>query len=652
MIMGVAQANTCRCLDPCVKAVERFHNQVVDFVTHHTFEWVGRLKTQDLDSLLVKMGKIFAFFLSIATLFPFVGLSVGAWGARVLKLYRSTPRAEPAALPQNEVERHGANLAPAKAIREQPDFVAEDPVNEIPVPPVLADIEPPNEVEGHGADLAIIAPLEGVVQEPDEFVQEPNDNADLNPIRQLDPEDPAALRQLIEYLKDPHWEIRDLSAQKLAHLAEKGEDSQNLVRNAGAIPVLINLLTDPIPRVAHQAAFTIAQLAYSNPDNQTEIRREGGINTIAAIMENCRKENWGTLFHVINTIGALAEDHLDNQMAIQKNGIILHLVNFLGHNFIKVEAAVALMNSVYENEEIKCLVRRAGIIPTLVGFLKEPDQDLKIAATQILIQLTSDNKGTPDEVSCNEMIDAEAIPLFGNLLDDQNKEIRINAVQALGFLALRSEFRRNEIGASGAIKKLVELLREEKESEDKYYVILALAFIVDGNSYNQNFLREEKGIEGLVIYLNSEIEDIRNAILLALLNAANNNRNNKKLIWELGAIPIFVKMLNDESPITRERAIKILGILPASDPEIQREIRDGGGIKLLTLLLDDKEGKIAVNAIRTLEKLVETNTENQEELRKYIDIERHKNMPSVLLRLDEEAAERILNILKKKRGKK
>ncbi|XP_075992866.1 armadillo repeat-containing protein gudu isoform X2 [Anticarsia gemmatalis] len=328
-----------------------------------------------------------------------------------------------------------------------------------------------------------------------------------------------------------------------------------------------------------------------------------------------------------------------NQRAIQEIGGLELLVNLLEtRDLCCILGGLAVLKDITPNIEIRKKVTDLGAIPLLVGLLSDPARDVQILAAETIANLGRIRKSrkfcrkfggipklidlldikeryllTPreelngDEEQYLDIGRAGAKALWSMSASQRNREsmrkygmipliakmmktIHLDvAVPAIGLLQMCA----NETSFQLAIQteKMVDDLIKHLANDDKdlkTYCSLAI-YKCASDSITRDMIREAGGLELLVEAASDSTNRPNKPLLAAVTGAlwkcANSDASVKRLD-HLGAVPILVRLLDDENDGVLTNVAGALAEC-AKFPPNRDKIRSSGGIPMLMSTTDD-----------------------------------------------------------------
>eukprot|EP00026_Physarum_polycephalum_P000843 Phypoly_transcript_00844.p1 GENE.Phypoly_transcript_00844~~Phypoly_transcript_00844.p1 ORF type:complete len:1256 (+),score=270.15 Phypoly_transcript_00844:137-3904(+) len=286
----------------------------------------------------------------------------------------------------------------------------------------------------------------------------------------------------------------------LARNAEYAED----VLKSGGVELFCRILKDTSPQdpAAVALASGIANLAV-NGDVRAMIAAMDGLPCMVKLM---RQGLPATKNQAIRAITNLAINK-DNQVAFVKLGIIPDIVNLLRDAAICDHAASALQALVYNEAKAQEIAMGAGAIQLLMGMITSGSATGKARAALAIFFLVQQD--------AHQDLSAASIPLLVDLITNQDETCRINAIKALGALAIGKSNNQATIVATGGIAKAIQCLQQMKSAREG--VIKAVGRF-SGLPAADNAIIESGGLKALAAGMDgTESEKVEATESLALL---------------------------------------------------------------------------------------------------------------------------------------
>ncbi|KAM0954172.1 putative chromatin remodeling & transcription regulator BTB-POZ family [Dioscorea sansibarensis] len=309
--------------------------------------------------------------------------------------------------------------------------------------------------------------------------------------------DGGAVPALVKHLQEPPLLIRDGSAAEqrpFEHEVEKGSafalgllavkpEHQQLIVDAGALPLLVNLLKrhkkGPISRsvnsVIRRAADAITNLAHENSNIKTFVRIEGGIPPLVELLE---------------------------------------------FTDVKVQraAAGALRTLAFKNDENKSQIVECNALPTLILMLRSEDAAIHYEAVGVIGNLVHSSPSIKKEV----LLAGALQPVIG-LLSSCCTESQREAALLLGQFAATDSDCKVHIVQRGAVRPLIEML-QSPDIQLKEMSAFALGRLAQ-DSHNQAGIAYNGGLVPLLKLLDSKNGSLQHNAAFALYGIADNEDN-------------------------------------------------------------------------------------------------------------------------------
>ncbi|KAJ0411559.1 hypothetical protein ATCC90586_001154 [Pythium insidiosum] len=389
--------------------------------------------------------------------------------------------------------------------------------------------------------------------------------------------------------------IKNLSCQS---------ENQSRVAETGVLPVLLAIVArETTASLVSQAVAVLRNLTWLHPANQELIARHGGVRPLVALLST------GSASQRVHATAALANmaTHCDLQCEILAAGTLPPLMDLLlqreppsaSSSSVLVDqheqALLLIRNVVFESPVNQLRVGASGVIPRLVGILRDGAERLKKQAAAALRNLVWRHPANQGYLS-----DANGgVAALVALLLSGTKSQREQAAATLANLAADNRHAQERIVRLGAIEPLVELVARgtEPQQEQAMAAIKNLIF-VDGTHV-------QAAIPGVVpAFVQMMVAGTpaqRQHATWALANLAC-HPTNKSDIVAAGAIRPLVSTLAKGRDTQKQYAAAAVANL-ASCPEHKAKILAVGGVDPLVDLVmrgNSHQKKQAAWALRNI----------------------------------------------------
>ncbi|XP_042462572.1 ARM REPEAT PROTEIN INTERACTING WITH ABF2 isoform X1 [Zingiber officinale] len=341
------------------------------------------------------------------------------------------------------------------------------------------------------------------------------------------------------------WRLVDRTAAKrathvLAELA-KNEDVVNAIVEGGAVPALVKHLQEPPPllvrdvgsgggdrpfehEVEKGSAFALGLLAVK-PEHQQLIVDAGALPLLVNLLKrhkkgsNCRAVN-GVVRRAADAITNLAHENSNIKTYVRYEGGIPPLVQLLESTDLKVQRAVAgaLRTLAFKNDSNKNQIVECKALPTLILMLCSEDPAIHYEAVGVIGNLVHSSPNIKKEV----LTEGALQPVIG-LLSSCCTESQREAALLLGQFASADSECKVHIVQRGALRPLIEML-QSLDFQLKEMSAFALGRLAQ-DSHNQAGIVFNGGLVPLLKLLDSKNGSLQHNAAFALYGIAENEDN-------------------------------------------------------------------------------------------------------------------------------
>nr|CAB3461559.1 unnamed protein product [Digitaria exilis] len=236
-------------------------------------------------------------------------------------------------------------------------------------------------------------------------------------------------------------------------------EHQQLIIDAGALPLLVNLLrrhkstinSRVVNSVIKRAADAITNLAHENSNIKTSVRMEGGIPPLVELLES---QDLKVQRAAAGSLRTLAFKNDENKTQIVQCNALPTLILMLRSEdaAIHFEAVGVIGNLVHSSPNIKKEVLNAGALQPVIGLLSSSCTESQREAALLLGQFASadsDCKDTHNQAGI--AYNGGLLPLL-KLLDSKNGSLQHNAAFALYGVADNEDYVSDFIKVGGVQK--------------------------------------------------------------------------------------------------------------------------------------------------------------------------------------------------------
>jgi vacuolar protein 8 len=286
----------------------------------------------------------------------------------------------------------------------------------------------------------------------------------------------------------------------MARSTEYAED----IQKSGGVEVFCQLLKSSTPQdpAATAIATGMANLAVSG-DIRVMIAEMDGLPLVVNLLRHGLP---ATKSQALRAISNLAINK-DNQVAIMKLGVIPEIVELLRDPAICDHAVSALQALVYNEAKAQEIAVAAQAIPLLINMIKSGSATGKARAALAIFFLV--------QQKTHQDLAAASIPLLVELITNEDETCKINAIKALGALALENSTNQATLVTKGGIAKTIQCLTKMKSAREG--VTKAIGKFT-GSPTADNAIIENSGLKALITVMDgTDSEKVEAIEALALL---------------------------------------------------------------------------------------------------------------------------------------
>jgi len=390
--------------------------------------------------------------------------------------------------------------------------------------------------------------------------------------------------------------------------------SQQAVRNVGAVPYLIQLMTHESPRISQTAASLVSSLCPGDARNADQLFESGGLVMLAEHLDS------GDERAQLQAVSALSQLSADTQQAkaIVGNGCLTPLLELLEHHNqeLKSYAAITFGNLCNLGAIEPSQLQHPTVLPHLVSMLSSSNGLAKGPAAAAIASMASQPQLRQN------LFELGGLPGLTALLQS-DAETSYHAVQAVAQFAADERFRAflPEAGACAPLTSLLfsslphvqqcalsaiantsfvpsavaplcandalaqvgQLLFSHDESVQKM-CLTTLCNLLGGDASSSEKLLQVGGHMALLTQLSSPSPETQSQAAMCIGHMGR-HRPAVQALLQADTIPLLAQLLHSPHPAVQLQTVYALGVLAADDEAAASAVQLSGAIAPLTTLL-------------------------------------------------------------------
>ncbi|WOL06744.1 ARM REPEAT PROTEIN INTERACTING WITH ABF2 [Canna indica] len=214
------------------------------------------------------------------------------------------------------------------------------------------------------------------------------------------------------------------AADAITNLAHENSDIKTYIRIEGGIPPLVELLESTDLKVQRAAAGALRTLAFKNDSNKSQIVECNALPTLILML---RSEDAAIHYEAVGVIGNLVHSSPNIKKEVLLAGALQPVIDLLSSCCTESQREAALLVGQFASADSDCKVHivQRGAVRPLIDMLQSPDIQLKEMSAFALGRLAQDSHNQAGIV-----YNGGLVPLL-KLLDSKNGLLQHNAAFAL-----------------------------------------------------------------------------------------------------------------------------------------------------------------------------------------------------------------------------
>ncbi|CAN6470596.1 unnamed protein product [Victoria cruziana] len=349
--------------------------------------------------------------------------------------------------------------------------------------------------------------------------------------------------------------IQEAAAYCIMCFARRSDHLCRLIGQSGAVQHLLRLLLQW--EVDHRKALArcLREIVICSSQNRMILIRHNGLQAVTSLMDSSSGTTRRCFAEILSALAMLR----DMRRAIVGTGSLRLLIEATGVGVMASRArAVTAIGMIGRTRTSRQLLVDAGVIPVLIGLMREDDPTMKLVAANTL-GIVSAHVDFIRPVAL-----AGAIPLIVELIEGTESLGKEIAEDVLCVLAVAEE------NAVAIASHMATILRQSNDAAKA----AAVDVLWDLSNYKHSIpvVRASGAVPLLLENLQAGTAEIRERVS-GVVAQLSYDEDDRRALADAGVIPVLMRLLRDESEELKDNAAEAL-INFSEDPLLRERISD------------------------------------------------------------------------------